>query len=210
VNITSLRHRFTRHVEPVATLFVKIGLSPNRITLLSLLFGVLCAWLYLRQMFVAGSLALVVSALLDLVDGAVARRTGQESRYGAVIDWIVDKYVDSLALLAIGLSGVPLLTRLFALDPRADFAVAALAIIGSFMNTFIKPVTYAEIGFRDRTSGKIDDPLEGVGFFGRPETLLVLVAGGLTGLIWLSLPVVAVCANLSALQRIAYLYRRYA
>ena len=77
------------------------------------------------------------------------------------------------------------------------------------MNTFIKPVTYAEIGYQDRLSGKIDDPLEGVGFFGRPETLIVLVAGGLTGLIGVSVLVIAVCTNLSALQRILYPYRRY-
>jgi len=209
VNITSLRHRVGRHTEVLATAFVKIGLSPNWITLLSLLFGMLCAWLYLRERFIAGSVALLVSAILDLADGAVARRTGRETRFGAVIDWIVDKYVDALALLGVGLSGTPILTRFVPLEPWADFAVVALAIIGSFMNTFIKPVTYAEIGFQDRLSGKIDDPLEGVGFFGRPETLIVLIAGGLTGLIWVSVLVIAVCTNLSALQRILYLYRRY-
>lgn len=209
MNITSLRHRVGRHTEALATVFVKIGLSPNRITLLALLFGLLCAWLFLRGMFVAGSVALLVSAVLDLADGAVARRTGRETRFGAVIDWIVDKYVDTLAMLGVGLSGTPLLTRFLPLEPWADFAIVALAIIGSFMNTFIKPVTYAEIGFQDRSSGKIDDPLEGVGFFGRPETLIVLIAGGLTGLIWVSVLVIAVCTNVSALQRILYLYRRF-
>lgn len=209
MNLTALRHRFVRHIEPLAALFVRIGLSPNAVTLLALLLGMLCAWLYLQQMFVAGSIALLTSALLDLVDGAVARRTGRQTRFGAVIDWVVDKYVDSLALLGVGLSGIPILTRIFPLEPWADFGVAALAIIGSFMNTFIKPVTYAEIGFRERASGKIDDPLEGVGLFGRPETLIALIAGGLTGLIWVSVLAIAIGTNLSALQRIAYLYRRY-
>ena len=193
----------------LATVYIKAGLSPNQITLLSLLFGVLCAVLFLRQAYVAGSISLLVSALLDLLDGAVARRTGRQTRFGAVIDWIVNKYVDALALLGVGLSGTPILTRFFLLDPRIDIAVAVVAIIGSFMNTFIKPVTYAEIGFRERAAGKIDDPLEGVGFFGRPETLIVLIAGELTGFIWLSMLIIAVCTNLSALQRIRYLYRRY-
>ena len=78
------------------------------------------------------------------------------------------------------------------------------------MNTFIKPVVYAEIGYREKIEGKIDDPLEGVGFFGRPETFLALIIGGITGFIWVSVIVIAVCTNLSAMQRIIYLYRTLA
>jgi archaetidylinositol phosphate synthase len=75
------------------------------------------------------------------------------------------------------------------------------------MNTFIKPVVYAEIGYREKVEGKIDDPLEGVGFFGRPETFLVLILGGVFGYIWASVIIIAICTNLSAIQRIIYLYR---
>ena len=60
----------------------------------------------------------------------------------------------------------------------ADFGVVAFAIIGSLMNTFIKPVVYAEIGYREKVGREDDDPLEGAGFFGRPETFLVLILGG--------------------------------
>jgi archaetidylinositol phosphate synthase len=91
--------------------------------------------------------------------------------------------------------------------PVTDFAIVAFAIIGSLMNTFIKPVVYAEIGYREKVEGKIDDPLEGVGFFGRPETFLVLILGGVSGFIWLSVIIIAVCTNLSAMQRIIYLYK---
>ncbi len=111
--------------------------------------------------------------------------------------------MDALALLGVGLSGAPILTQVLTVDQRVDFAVAGFAVLGSFMNTFIKPVTYAEIGCEEKSSGKIGDPLEGVGFFGRPETLVVLIGGGLTGLIWLAVPLIAVCTNLSALQSIA-------
>jgi archaetidylinositol phosphate synthase len=89
----------------------------------------------------------------------------------------------------------------------ADFAIIGLAMTGSLMNTFIKPVVYAEIGYREKVEGKIDDPLEGVGFFGRPETFLVLILGGVSGFIWVSVIIIAVCTNLSAIQRILYLYK---
>jgi archaetidylinositol phosphate synthase len=69
-------------------------------------------------------------------------------------------------------------------------------------------VVYAEVGYSERLAGKINDPLEGVGFFGRPETLILLILGGVTGYIWVAVLLIAVCTNISAVQRIAYLYRR--
>jgi len=63
------------------------------------------------------------------------------------------------------------------------------------------------LGTGKKWKGKIDDPLEGVGFFGRPETFLVLILGGISGYIWVSVIIIAVCTNLSAVQRIIYLYR---
>lgn len=135
--------------------------------------------------------------------------TGRETPFGAVFDWIADKYVDTIVLLGVGLSGIPIISGIANVPHIWDFGIVAIAIIGSMMNTFIKPVTYAEIGFTERKEGKIDDPLEGIGFFGRPETVLVLVLGGLTGFIWVSVLIIAVCTNMSAIQRITYLYKRY-
>ena len=110
-------------------------------------------------------------------------------------------------MIGVGISGIPIITGMIQAPPIADSVVVMVAILGSMMNTFIKPVVYAEVGFAERHNGKIDDPLEGVGFFGRPETLLVLIAGGFTGLIWVSLLIIAVATNLSAVERIIYLRR---
>jgi archaetidylinositol phosphate synthase len=207
MNITAFRPRFMKYLEPVADLFVRLRITPNQISVLALIAGIICAVLYVRQEFLLGSLALFVSAVFDLIDGSVARKTGAHTDFGAVFDWIVDKYVDALALLGIGLSGIAIVSRYYPVPPGTDFGIIAFAIIGSLMNTFIKPVVYAEIGYREKVEGKIDDPLEGVGFFGRPETFLVLIIGGLTGYIWASVIIIAVCTNLSAIQRIMYLYR---
>jgi archaetidylinositol phosphate synthase len=207
MNITALRPRFIGYLEPVADLFVRLRITPNQISLLSLAAGIVCAYLFFQREFFLGSLALLLSAIFDLIDGSVARKTGAHTNFGAVFDWIVDKYVDALAMLGIGLSGIAIVSQFFAVPPIADFGVVAFAIIGSLMNTFIKPVVYAEIGYREKVEGKIDDPLEGVGFFGRPETFLVLIIGGISGFIWASIIIIAVCTNLSALQRIIYLYR---
>ena len=209
MNITSLRPKFIKYTEPVASFFIRLGVTPNQVSVLSVLFGFSCALAFAGRSFLLGSLLLVVSAILDLVDGNVARKNHTESRFGAVFDWVADKYVDAAIILGIGFSGIPIVSHLIDVPVVADFGVVGLALAGSLMNTFIKPVTYAEIGYSERIAGKIEDPLEGVGFFGRPETILALVLGGVTGYIWVAVLLIAVCTNLSAVQRIFYLYRRY-
>ncbi len=209
MNITSLRPKFIKYTEPVASFFIRLGITPNQISVLSVLFGFSCAFAFAERYFLAGGLLLVVSAILDLVDGSVARRNHTESKFGAVFDWIADKYVDAAVILGVGLSGIPIISHLMDVSPIFDFGIVGLAITGSLINTLIKPVTYAEIGYTERIAGKIEDPLEGIGFFGRPETILVLVLGAVTGFIWVAVLLIAVCTNLSAIQRMIYLYRRY-
>lgn len=209
MNITAFRYRFIGYVEPLSGVFLKAGISPNTITILSIIAGLACAVSYAYSSFIIGSIFLFISAVLDLIDGTVARKSGTETRFGAVFDWIADKYIDAIVIIGVGISTIPIITRFVPVPVTWDYTIVALAVTGSLMNTFIKPVTYAEIGFSERREGKIEDPLEGIGFFGRPETLLILGLGGLVGYIWLSVIIIAICTNLSALQRITYLYRKF-
>lgn len=209
MNITALRGRFIHYLQPLVNFFVTSGLSPNQVSLLSLICGILAAFLYATGHFFIGSLVLIISAFLDLADGSVARMTHKETRFGAVFDWIVDKYTDALVLIGIGLSGTAILPSFVVLPDTIQTGIIGFAIAGSLLNTFIKPVVYAEIGYQERKDGKIEDPLEGIGFFGRPETVIVLVLGGLTGFIGLSVLIIAICTNLSAIQRIVYLYQKF-
>lgn len=209
MNITSLRPRFIKYAEPIASFFIRLGVTPNQVSLLSLLFGFLCAIAFTQRWFFYGGLLLVISAVLDLVDGSVARKNHTESKFGAVFDWVADKYVDAAVILGVGLSGIPIISHVLDIPTTVDLGIVGLALTGSLLNTFIKPVTYAEIGYTERIAGKIEDPLEGIGFFGRPETILVLVIGSTIGYIAMAVLLIAICTNLSAIQRIIYLYRRY-
>lgn len=195
MNITKYRDRLIHFIDPLARLFAKIGLTPNQITFISLLFGIASALLYAYQHVWLAAGALLLSGLFDFIDGGVARINHRESRFGAAIDWIADKYVDCLVIIGIAFSGLA--------DPR----IAAIAVFGSMINTFIKPVVYAEIGFDKREDGKIKDPLEGVGIFGRPETAITLIVFSLLNWVNWAVVIIAVMTNFSAIQRIFYLYR---
>ena len=111
MNITALRPRFIRYLEPMADVFVRLRITPNQISLLALLAGITSAYLFFQRQFIWGSLALFLSAVFDLVDGSVARKTNSHSNFGAVFDWIVDKYVDALVLLGVGLSGISIISQ---------------------------------------------------------------------------------------------------
>ena len=197
MNITKYRDRLIHFVDPLANFFARVGLTPNQITLISLLWGVASALLYVYHHVWIAAATLLLSGLFDFIDGGVARINHKESRFGAAIDWIADKYVDSLVLIGIAFSGLA--------DPR----IAAIAVFGSMMNTFIKPVVYAEMGYDKREGGKIKDPLEGVGIFGRPETAITLILLSLLNWVYWAVVVIAIMTNFSALQRIFYLYRHH-
>jgi archaetidylinositol phosphate synthase len=194
LNITKYRDRLIHLIDPLAQAFARAGLTPNQITFVSLLFGIASALLYAYQHVYLAAAALLLSGLFDFIDGGVARINHKSSKFGAAIDWIVDKYVDCLVLIGIAFSGLA--------DPR----IAAIAVFGSMINTFIKPVVYAEMGFDKREDGKIQDPLEGVGIFGRPETAITLIVLSLLNWVNWAVVIIAIMTNFSALQRIFYLY----
>jgi archaetidylinositol phosphate synthase len=203
VNLTKYRDHLIHCIDPASRAFARLGLTPNQITLLSVFFGMSAGILYALGHAYLGATALFISALLDFIDGGVARIRNRSSRFGAAIDWVADKYVDGIVLIGIGVGGF------------VDMRLAAIAVFGSLINTFIKPVVYAEIGYAKKEDGKIKDPLEGIGIFGRPETIIVIIAFsflyGLTvygyGALAIAVGIVALGTHLSALQRIWYLYR---
>ena len=118
----------------------------------------------------------------------------------------MDKYVDALVILGVGLSGIAIVSGFLPVPKIADFAIIGLAMTGSLMNTFIKPVVYAEIGYRKKWKARSTTRLKASGSFAGP-TFLFLILGGITGFIWVSVIIIAICTNLSAIQRIVYFSR---
>jgi len=201
MNLTSKREFLKRIYEPLGLSLAYLHLPPNAITLLSIVAGVLSAYAFYTHHVLTGALLLVISGLFDLADGVVARHTDKATKFGAVLDWLADKFVDGLVLGAVAAA-------------YANAWVAIVLVTVNMLHTFIKPVVYAEIGFSQREKGKIWDPLEGVGFFGRPETHLALVVFAVLerffeGALTFGVYFIMLLSTLSLLQRIYYLYTRF-
>jgi len=197
LNITEYRYRLISYLDPFVGWLSKIGLTPNQVTLISVLLGLTSAVFYATRHVYSGALLLFISCLFDLADGGVARRNNSLTKFGAAMDWIADKYVDGFVLIAI------------ALGHYVNVIYVCIALFGSFINTFIKPVSYAEIGFEERKDGKICDDFERIGIFGRPETVITLLLFSILQRLDIAVIIIAIFTNISAVQRIIYLYRRY-
>lgn len=83
--------------EPIALFFsrffIKLGVSPNVVTILSMVFGVSGAVLFYSQNKAWNTLGIffqIFAAVLDCSDGQVARMTGKSTQLGRVLDGTVD------------------------------------------------------------------------------------------------------------------------
>jgi phosphatidylglycerophosphate synthase len=202
MNLTEKRAVLKKVYFPFGFLLYKLNFPPNLITFLSLVCGTLAALSYYYENLLTALGFFVLSGLLDLADGEVARLSEKTTKFGAVFDWIADKWVDGLVLGITGyLYGGP--------------AISVILVTASMLHSFIKPVVYSEIGFKAKIKGKIQDPLESVGFFGRPETHLTLIFFTLMqkispkiGLAF-GIKVITLLTLLSLLSRILYLYKNF-
>jgi CDP-diacylglycerol--glycerol-3-phosphate 3-phosphatidyltransferase len=125
----TFRKPVDRAVKPIGALLRKTRLTPDHLTIVGLLVGIAAAvaigfgrrWL--------GLALVILAALPDLLDGALAKASGTSSQRGAFFDSTVDRVTDSLLLGGIGWH--------FALteDPRIvllPFAVASISSVISY------------------------------------------------------------------------------
>jgi len=181
----------------------RLGISPNAWTLLSLLPALAGLVALTMHQLAAGLLLFILSGFIDMVDGAVARATGQATARGAFIDGVVDRYVELMLYLGL----------LFYLGPGSFFGLAKeawfmLLIFGALMTSFVR--AYAD--HRGVVKAPEDQKKMG-GLLERGERLLLLYAGMAAGLAnpeWLmaAVAITAVLANATALQRIIFTVRR--
>ena len=184
------RDDFERGLKPVGTGLARSGLSPDLLTAAGLVFAAATAVAVGVGEFRWGLLLLALSALPDVLDGAVAKASGRASARGAFFDSVADRVADALVLggVAWHLSvteggGAPVLA----------FAVAALAMLVSYERARAE-----SLGF----SGK-------GGLMERAERLLLLAIAFLfpeflVPILWLML----VLTGLTAVQRFALVWRQ--
>jgi CDP-diacylglycerol--glycerol-3-phosphate 3-phosphatidyltransferase len=165
------------------------GITPNMISVAGFAGNVVAGYLAATDRLIAAGIVFLVFSLLDMVDGAVARATGQATPFGAVFDAVLDRCGEAALLCGIG----------WYFGERGEQVQAAVIYAGLFGSI---AVSYM------RARAEVNGLEMREGLFRRQERVALLTIGllfnGLTVAAW----VLAVLANLTALQRFWMIARR--
>ncbi len=119
---------------PTSKALARIRITPNALTILGLVFGVL---LYMNANAIWAPLILVISLICDGVDGSLAIITGKSSKWGALLDSVVDRLTEVFWILALYSLGV---------DSKILIAVLILASAQEYLRARAGGVGLTEVG----------------------------------------------------------------
>jgi CDP-diacylglycerol--glycerol-3-phosphate 3-phosphatidyltransferase len=170
-------------------------ISPNVLTFIGLVINIVAAVLFgyanaenQRRLFIYAGLVIIGAGIFDMVDGRVARATGQVTTFGAFFDSVIDRFSD-----------VALFFGLLVYYARANrffyVVLVALVMTGSVM------VSYT----RARAESLI--PKCKVGFMERPERVVLVIIGALFNRMAPVLWVLAVLSHITVIHRIWFTYQ---
>ena len=190
-SISLLPRRVPRQItDPIVLVLARLGISPNHLTVLGLAGNVGAAALAARGQFLAAGLVMLVASALDLLDGALARATGRATPFGAVFDSVIDRLSEAalLAGLAFYYAGR---------GDREEIVLCIAALTGSLLVSYVRARAQGE-GFDLRD-----------GWFTRAERVILLGGGLIISQVRIALWILAVMANLTALQRMYAVWERF-
>ena len=170
-------------------------ISPNVLTFLGLVINIVAAILFgyanpqnYSRMFLYAGLVIIGAGIFDMVDGRVARATGQVTTFGAFFDSVIDRYSD-----------VALFFGLLVYYARGNhffyLVLVAFVMVSSVMVSYTRARAESLIG-----SCK-------VGFMERPERIVLVILGALFNRMAPVLWVIAVLSTITVIHRISHTYR---
>jgi len=86
---------------PVGKAIARTGITPNMITGLTVLVALVSAWFFAMGDLILGFIVMILTVVMDMFDGAVARAAGLASKFGATFDHTLDRYAEFLFMLGL-------------------------------------------------------------------------------------------------------------
>ncbi len=128
----SLKPAVTRVINPIARVALRIGLTPNSITILGAIGLISSALiLYPSGHLFGGTITIAIFALSDLLDGAMARISQSgASPWGGFLDSTIDRFTDAAILIGV---------TLFLIDANDPLTPVVLGVLVSgFLVSYIR------------------------------------------------------------------------
>ena len=183
-------------IRPLA----RLGVTPNTLTLIGLLLSILTAVVIAQGYLVAGGLLVLFAGIFDMFDGAMARVCNTATTFGAFFDSTLDRYSESIILLGMLVYALqrPDLHDLFWPFAHEQFwmiTVIYITVVGSLMVSYTKARAEG-LGLECKT-----------GLLARPERVVILALGLLSGASIWALALLAVFSQVTAIERIVHVWR---
>src|SRR3954468_22433542 len=212
----AIKRGYLRIIEPVADLLVRLRISPNAITTVGTLCTITGGVIYGAGHIRTAGWFLGLTALFDVLDGTVARRTGRSSTFGAFYDSTLDRVADGAVLSGLAVfytreairvaqstpTGPGLFAAISPVDKNVGMVIVCLAgIVGTFLGSYTR--ARAESLGIDAKVGIMQRP-ERVTLLSAPQAFFGLALHG-----WVLMFIVTlltVTAWITACQRIAYVH----
>lgn len=153
------RNRSERYLEPLVDLVEETGISPDLLSVLSLVAAIGAGLGFYFSAFIVGGALVLANGLLDAVDGALARRLGVESRRGDLVDHTIDRFADVSILLGLTFSTE---------TPERSIQLGLFAIVGVLLTSYMGTQAQA-VG-----AGRVYS-----GMLGRAYRILMILAAAL-------------------------------
>jgi len=181
----ALREKLSRWFEePASAALDKLGVTPNMATLTGTVISVGAGAAAADGRWILAGILVILGATFDMLDGGIARRTGQVSRRGALLDSVMDRVAEGALLLGL----LIYYTRSNTFDQTLAL-LTFIAFAGSMMVSYV----------RARAEGL---GMKGTaGFATRPERVVVISVALLLSEPGWGLWILAVATPLSALYR---------
>jgi CDP-diacylglycerol--glycerol-3-phosphate 3-phosphatidyltransferase len=154
------RAAFARLTTPIARACLRVGLTPDAVTILGTVVAVVGALtLFPMGKLFAGTLVVWFFVLFDMLDGAMARERGGGTRFGAVLDATCDRVSDGAVFCGL------LWWIAFGLHDKLLVVATLICLVTSQVISYIKA--------RAEASGLRGDG----GIIERPERLIIVLVG---------------------------------
>ena len=183
-----LRLWFKWFLDPLGRFFLRLGFTPNMMTMLGLLGNAVGAYYLARGEMLTGGLFVLLMGPVDALDGTMARLRGEASDFGAFVDSVTDRYSE---LIIYG----GLLYYFLGLGDVIGGMLVFIAAAGSVLVSYVKARAEG-LGYEAK-----------VGLLTRAERYIVLAPSLLFNQLFIGLGIISVFANITALQRIFYVRR---
>jgi len=207
--LTKIKKTVQSWIAAEARIAHKAGLTPNTVSALGVILGVVSGFAYwtagtaltnpanqgyylYRVYLFSAVLLMMASGFCDALDGALARLYVKPSAFGGFLDSLLDRYVEASVYCGLILGGL------------CDSLWGLLALIGSLLTSYTRA--------RSEAAGV---PMETIGIVERAERLLIIAVASIFNLVWpetsalrWSTIILALATNFTVLQRVIYFNKK--